>query len=60
MLLLQINVWQTSQAAGACFSRSVFKDNPANTYLSPQGFILQRLAAKLGVATGRHLAQHCR
>eukprot|EP00891_Asterochloris_glomerata_P009403 jgi/Astpho2/9403/e_gw1.00145.48.1_t len=24
------------------------------------GFILQRLAAKLGVATGRHLAQHCR
>ena len=24
------------------------------------GFLLQSLAARLGVATGRHLAEHCR
>ena len=25
-----------------------------------QGYVFQMLAAKLGVATGKHLAQHCR
>ena len=29
-------------------------------WCSIMGFVIQMLAAKLGVATGRHLAQHCR
>lgn len=30
------------------------------TTLVTQGFMVQLLAAKLGVATGQHLAEHCK
>ena len=30
------------------------------TLVAAQGYIMQMLAAKLGVATGKHLAEHCR
>ena len=33
---------------------------PLTVPIALQGFLIQTLAAKLGVATGLHLAQHCR
>lgn len=33
---------------------------PEGALAAAQGYIMQMLAAKLGVATGKHLAEHCR
>ncbi len=34
--------------------------SPCPPPLNPQGLVVQLQAAKLGVVTGKHLAQHCR
>ena len=46
---------------------SAYSHGPSTAMISasevvprPQGYIMQMLAAKLGVATGKHLAEHCR
>ncbi len=38
----------------------VYANSIINSRATVQGGALQLLAAKLGVATGQHLAQHCR
>lgn len=57
MYLLYVEEGKT-RTSDHCQPILIVRCNDAGLYV--QGFLLQSLAAKMGVSTGKHLAQHCR